>query len=114
MNHADHSAGGMALLTQATTFQVVASNGLHLTLEDILPHVSLSDDISTVPTELICLENTLAGTVFPQSEIVRIAEFAREHVIGMHLDGASLWNVAAEVMSERGLDPTSESALQQV
>jgi hypothetical protein len=25
-----------------------------------------------------------------------------------------LWNVAAEVMSERGLDPTSESALQQV
>jgi threonine aldolase len=57
----------------------------------------LSTDITLVsaPTEVIELENTLNGTIFPQEEILRIAEFARERKIKLHLDGARIWHVAA-------------------
>jgi len=50
----------------------------------------------SAPTEVIALENTLNGTIFPQDEIVAIAEFAHSQGIKMHLDGARIWHVAAE------------------
>lgn len=46
-------------------------------------------------SRMICLENThnrSGGTIYPLDEIKRIAEFAREHEMIMHLDGARLWN----------------------
>lgn len=49
-------------------------------------------------TSLICLENTVnkaGGTVYPLSNIIGIAEIAREHGIALHLDGARLWNASA-------------------
>lgn len=83
--------------------------GHHLTLEDdILPNLQLGNDIHTAPTRLICLENTLAGTVFPQDEIVKISEEAAKHDIIMHLDGARIWEVAARVCHERGLPMQDE------
>ena len=47
-------------------------------------------------TEVIALENTLNGTVFPQDEIIRISEFAHQNNLKLHLDGARLWHVATE------------------
>jgi threonine aldolase len=85
-----------------------------LTLEDdILPNLQLGNDIHTAPTRLICLENTLAGTVFPQEEIVKISEEAAKHDIIMHLDGARIWEVAAKTCRERGL-PLEEEGLGEV
>ena len=52
--------------------------------------------LTSAPTRLICLENTLNGTIFPQNDIIRISKFARENDILMHLDGARLWHVAVE------------------
>lgn len=49
-------------------------------------------------TTLICIENTVnkaGGTVYPLSNILGIAEIAREHGIALHLDGARLWNASA-------------------
>ncbi|HYO97963.1 MAG TPA: GntG family PLP-dependent aldolase [Polyangiaceae bacterium] len=49
-------------------------------------------------TRLVCIENThnaSGGTVFPQREILFIAERARSAALALHLDGARLWNVAA-------------------
>jgi threonine aldolase len=46
-------------------------------------------------SRMICLENThnrSGGTIYPLDEIRRIAAFAREHEMIMHLDGARLWN----------------------
>ena len=46
-------------------------------------------------SRMICLENThnrSGGTIYPLAEIKRTAEFAREHEMIMHLDGARLWN----------------------
>lgn len=102
------------MFSQGTTHQLVPANGLHLTAEDIKPQLYLGDDQHIAPTRLICLENTLSGIVFPQDEVVKIGKLAREHDIMLHLDGARLWNVAAKVIEDRELDPTSEEDRQAV
>ena len=49
-------------------------------------------------TSLVCVENThnrAGGRVFPQADAVAIAARARTHGLGVHLDGARIWNAAA-------------------
>ena len=48
------------------------------------------------PTQIIELENTLNGSIFPQDEVIRISEYAKSMGMRMHLDGARIWHVAAE------------------
>ncbi|SNX87625.1 related to GLY1 - L-threonine aldolase, low-specific [Melanopsichium pennsylvanicum] len=92
-----YEAGGIAFHCGASTEIVAPSNGHHLRWqEDILPNLNLSDDIHFSPTRIISLENTLNGTIFPQDEIVKISTEARKLGLIMHLDGARIWNVAAE------------------
>ncbi|NOY93510.1 MAG: aminotransferase class I/II-fold pyridoxal phosphate-dependent enzyme [Deltaproteobacteria bacterium] len=46
-------------------------------------------------TALVALENThnlAGGVVFPQAQVVAIAERARELGLALHLDGARIWN----------------------
>ena len=102
------------MFTQATTDQVVPANGIHLTADDIRPNLQLGDNIHYRPTKLICLENTLNGMIFPQEEVVKIGQLAKEHDIGLHLDGARIWNVAAAAVDAKGLDPRKEEDLQTV
>jgi len=48
-------------------------------------------------TSLVTLENTHnrgGGRVFPQSDVEAIASAAKKHGLGLHLDGARLWNAA--------------------
>lgn len=70
--------------------------GHHLTLADVRANVVTGTDVHNAPTEVIALENTLNGTIFPQAEIIAIAEFAHAQGMQMHLDGARIWHVAAE------------------
>ncbi|SPO30303.1 related to GLY1 - L-threonine aldolase, low-specific [Ustilago trichophora] len=92
-----YEAGGIAFHCGASTEIVAPSNGHHLRWdEDIQPNLNLSDDIHFSPTRIISLENTLNGTIFPQDEIVKISTEARKLGLIMHLDGARIWNVAAE------------------
>ncbi|KAJ1018084.1 hypothetical protein NDA16_004953 [Ustilago loliicola] len=92
-----YEAGGIAFHCGASTEIVAPSNGHHLRWEeDIKPNLNLSDDIHFSPTRIISLENTLNGTIFPQDEIVKISTEARKLGLIMHLDGARIWNVAAE------------------
>lgn len=56
-------------------------------------------------TRLVAIENTHnvgGGAVFPQARVVAIAEEARKRGLGLHLDGARLWN--AHVASGRSLE----------
>jgi threonine aldolase len=84
-------AGGAATLSGALVKGVVPKNGVYLTLEDIKKNVVLGDEIHSCPTKVISLENTLGGTIIPLEEVRRIATFAREHGIKLHLDGARIW-----------------------
>jgi threonine aldolase len=48
-------------------------------------------------TSLVCVENThnrAGGRVFPQSNVVEIARRARTRGLGLHLDGARVWNAS--------------------
>ncbi|KAH0595013.1 hypothetical protein MHUMG1_07312 [Metarhizium humberi] len=90
-----YEAGGVSTLTGATVMTVVPKNGVHLTLEDIKKNVVLSDDVHACPTRVISLENTLNGMIMPLSEVKRISDFARQHGIKMHCDGARLWEAVA-------------------
>lgn len=88
-------AGGVAMLTGALVKPVIPRNGRYVTLDDVRKQCVISDDIHACPTRLISLENTLAGIVLPLDECRRIATWAREHDIRMHLDGARLWEAVA-------------------
>lgn len=49
-------------------------------------------------TRLVCLENTVnqaGGIVYPLDTINAVADVARRHGLGLHLDGARLWNASA-------------------
>ncbi|KAI0690682.1 pyridoxal phosphate-dependent transferase [Cytidiella melzeri] len=109
-----YEAGGIAFHSGAHTIPVIPSNGHHLTLADVEEHITLGTDLHwyepsssadvwifpelyvSATTEVIALENTLNGTIFPQDEIVKISQFAHTNGLKMHLDGARLWHVAAE------------------
>lgn len=55
------------------------------------------DNEHMVRTRLICLENTSnrgGGSIFPQSTVESICEWARHHGLLSHLDGARLFNAA--------------------
>jgi threonine aldolase len=48
-------------------------------------------------TRLVVLENThnrAGGRVFPQGDVLKIAEAARASGLGLHLDGARIWNAS--------------------
>lgn len=109
-----YEAGGIAMFSQATTHALTPSNGAYLTVEDVRGALQLGTNIHFAPTRLVCLENTLSGTLFPQDEIVKISELAKEHGIAMHLDGARVWNVAANEVQGRGLDAGKEEDLTSV
>lgn len=55
-------------------------------------------DAHSIPTALICLENTHnagGGTIYPLSTIEKIRTIAVQHRVPMHLDGARLFNAVA-------------------
>ncbi|KAI0252610.1 threonine aldolase [Lactifluus subvellereus] len=89
-------AGGIAFHSGAQVIPAIPSNRRHLTLEDVQSFIVLEEDIHFCLTEVIALENTLHGSVFPQDEIIRISEYAHERGIKMHLDGARIWHAAVE------------------
>ncbi|KAL5534661.1 hypothetical protein ACEPAG_1125 [Sanghuangporus baumii] len=91
-----YESGGAAFHSAAQVIPVLPANHHHLTLEDVKANAILDRNIHFATTELIALENTLNGTIIPQSEVLSIAEFAHSHGIAMHLDGARLWHVAVE------------------
>ncbi|KAJ9615812.1 hypothetical protein H2200_001889 [Cladophialophora chaetospira] len=91
----NYEAGGVSSLSNAMIIPVRPSNSHHLTLEDIQAHAIISSDVHACPTRVISLENTLDGMIMPLSEIKRIATFAREHGLKLHLDGARIWEAVA-------------------
>jgi threonine aldolase len=94
-----YEAGGAAFHSGAALETVAPQNGHHLTwAHDVQPNLVLGDDVHSAPTRLVSLENSLNGTILPQDEVLRIREGldALDEDIKLHLDGARLWNVAAE------------------
>jgi threonine aldolase len=77
-----------------------------LRLEQLRPLIRPEND-HMVRTRLVCLENThnrWGGRIQPLDETQRICEWARQHGLKTHLDGARLWNAAVAMqLPEREL-----------
>ncbi len=98
-----YEAGGVSNLSGAMLIPVRPANNHHLALSDIKGNAIISTDIHACPTRVISLENTLNGTILPLSEIKAIAQFARQHDIRLHMDGARIWEAVAASSSHGSL-----------
>ncbi len=62
-----------------------------------------ADEYYLPRTSLIVIENThnrAGGKIFPQKDVLAIAELARSRKLGLHLDGARIWNASAELRTD--------------
>ncbi len=105
--HCAFYEAGAAAAWSGVQFAFAGKGGL-FTAADVLDAIKPS--AYYMPrTRLVALENThnrAGGRVFPQAEVIAIAEVARAHGLALHLDGARLWN--ASVAS--GLDVATLAA----
>ncbi|EPX73039.1 threonine aldolase [Schizosaccharomyces octosporus yFS286] len=88
-------AGAIGLFTQSIVRPVAPKNGKYITAEEVESKLIVGDDIHFAPTSLICLENTIKGSVIPIEEIARISALAKAYKIPLHCDGARLWDASA-------------------
>ena len=100
----NYEQGGYAQLSGLAVRAVRGEFGL-LKLDDIAGLLRKEDE-HCVRTKLLCLENTHnrgAGRVLPYDNVVELTDWAREHGLATHLDGARLFNavVASGVAADQ-------------
>lgn len=97
INESGHIAnfeGGAPAVLSGITVRTLARDDGKLDLE-ILEGKIRRDDQHLCRTRLVCLENTTnmgGGRVYTLDEIARVSKWARENGLGIHLDGARMYN----------------------
>jgi len=89
----NYEVANVAVVSGLQTNMVDGINGV-ISREQVEPLLK-DESLHSPGTKLICIENThnrAGGTVFPLQEIKKLRELADDRGIGMHLDGARLWN----------------------
>lgn len=89
-----HEAGGASVLGGAVYHPVATQDDGTLALEDLAQAIR-GADIHYAPPGLVCLENThnrRGGAVLTADYVARVARFAEEHHLPLHLDGARIFN----------------------
>ena len=104
----------MSLFSQAMPIPITPRNGHHLQASEIENALVGESNLHGPTTRLVCVENTLGGTVFPQDEMIAIGRMAKEHRLAVHLDGARIWEVVAMTLQRRHLPFDSEQDRTQV
>jgi threonine aldolase len=91
-----YEAGGAAVLgsIQPQPLDFLPDGTLDLTLVQSLIK---PDDFHFAKTRLLCLENTQAGKVLPMDYLAEASTFAASHRLGLHLDGARIFNAAVKL-----------------
>jgi len=89
-----YEGGGAAVLGSIQP-QPLAQNAVgQMALTDIANAIK-PDDSHFARTRLLCLENTWNGHPMPMDYLQQATALARAHGLGVHLDGARLFNAAA-------------------
>jgi threonine aldolase len=86
-------AGAPAMLSGVTTRIIEGQDGI-LEPEQFLDKIRPGNE-HYARTRLVCLENTHnrgGGRVYPVEKVAKISSWARSNGLGMHLDGARIWN----------------------
>jgi threonine aldolase len=92
----DWELGGPAAIAGVHMRGVATADGV-LDRESVRAAIRAPSSIQ-VQTSAIAVEQThngAGGRITPMSNLREIAELAREHGLGMHIDGARLWNASA-------------------
>ncbi len=93
----NYETAGPAVLAGVQLAPVKTERGM-LSVEDVQLAIRPDDEHEPV-TRLICLENThnrKGGVVHPPASIKAIQDLARDRGLKVHLDGARIFNAAAE------------------
>lgn len=88
-----YEAGGAAVLGSIQPHPLPLLDNGQFDL-DALAGAIRPDDPHFAPTRLLCVENTHDGKVLDLAYNKQVADFAAEFDLGLHLDGARLWNAA--------------------
>lgn len=91
-----YEGGGAAVLgsIQPQPIEIEADGTLEL---NRIKSVIKDDDFHHARTRLICLENTFSGKVLPLSYLEEANKLASENNLGIHLDGARVFNAAVKL-----------------
>ncbi len=93
-----YEGGGMARNSGASVRLLQGDRG-RISVEEIGDNINHSDDLHYPLTTVVSLENTVvreAGSFYTLNQIAAISQFSRSHGLGMHLDGARLFNALTE------------------
>ncbi|MAO47076.1 MAG: threonine aldolase [Crocinitomicaceae bacterium] len=89
----NYEGGGIARLAGASVKLLNGDRG-RFTAQDVMDSIN-PDDSHYANTSLVCLEDTCnkgGGAVWDLSQIKSVSVVSRENGLGVHLDGARVWN----------------------
>ena len=91
-----YEAGGAAVLGSLWPCPIEYESDGTLDLKKVAAHIK-PDDAHFAHTRLLVLENTQNGRVLPLAYIKEAAAFVRDHRLGIHLDGARVFNAVVKL-----------------
>lgn len=90
-----YEAGGAAVLGSIQPQPIDAAADGTLPLDKVAAKIK-ADDIHFARTKLLSLENTHNGKVLPREYLQAAWEFTRSRGLGLHVDGARIFNAVVE------------------
>ena len=90
-----YEAGGAAVLGSIQPQPIDAAADGTLPLDKVAAKIK-PDDIHFAPTRLLSLENTHNGKVLPREYLKEAWEFTRQRGLGLHVDGARIFNAVVD------------------
>lgn len=91
-----NEAGGAAVLGSIQPQPIAHQADGTMALDEIEAAIK-PDDSHYARTRVIALENTFGGRVMSMEYMFAVADIARRHGLGLHLDGARAFNAAVEL-----------------
>lgn len=93
--HVYNYEGGGVSFNSGVSCKLLAGDRGMITASQVEAAINAPDFYHSALTSLVCLENTTnkgGGACYDLEEIKKIKEACERHGLGLHLDGARLWN----------------------
>ncbi|MDN3723662.1 GntG family PLP-dependent aldolase [Aequorivita sp. SDUM287046] len=93
--HVFNYEGGGVSFNSGVSCKLVNGHRGMITATQVEEHINPPDFYHSPLTSLVCLENTTnkgGGACYDFSEIEKIRAVCNKHALGLHLDGARIWN----------------------
>lgn len=93
--HVFNFEGGGASFNSGVSCKLIDGNRGMITASQVEENINPPDFYHSPLTSLVCLENTTnkgGGACYDFSEIQKIRSVCDKHHLGLHLDGARIWN----------------------